>query len=392
LLKVNNLFQMGGTGSGFSERRQAHIPLLLHPDPGRALFLGLGTGITAGAATIYPELEIDAVELLPEIVEMIDRFEDENARLSGHPRVNLSVADARRFIRATDKIYDVIVADLYQPARDGSGMLYTREHFRAIRARLASGGIACQWIPLYQVDAETARLIIRTWLDVFPHTNAFLAHYNVDSPVFGLVGSAEPIVLPTDWYERRTRGTSIRDDLIEQRQAVYDGYALFGTFVATGGQLARFAGEGPLNTDDLPLVTFRAPRFIYEELTTPYARLQAVLAETDRDPASLFEAADASPFVAELRSLLEARDVYLAGAIERSRGNRDAAVREFVRSAELSPRFMTGYLTALQHAYALLDTGRPAERSRAREVLRGLRDANPGRPEAPEALRRIFGE
>ncbi|MHC5005590.1 MAG: spermidine synthase family protein, partial [Planctomycetota bacterium] len=50
LLKVNSRFFMGGTVHSFADRRQAHIPLLLHPAPRRALFLGLGSGITVGAA------------------------------------------------------------------------------------------------------------------------------------------------------------------------------------------------------------------------------------------------------------------------------------------------------------------------------------------------------
>lgn len=391
-LKVNNLFQMGGTISGFSERRQAHIPLLLHPNPERALFLGLGTGITAGAATIYPDLEIDVVELLPDIVDVIDRFESENAALSSQPAVTLSVADARRFIRATDEAYDVIVADLYQPARDGSGMLYTREHFRAIANRLKPGGIACQWVPLYQVDTETARLIIRTWLDVFPHTHAFLAHYNVNTPVFGLIGSDEPLVFQADWYQRRTGGTTIREGLFDQRQALYDSFELFGTFVASREQLESFAGPGPLNTDDLPLVTFRAPHFTYRKDVPRYARLQAILAETERDPTPLLAAGHPAAFAAELRALLEARDIFLAGAIERTRGDTAAAIRNFIRSAERSPRFVTGYLTAFQHAIELTGTGSTADRARARDILRELRVAHPTRPEAPQALRQIFGE
>ncbi|XOV76620.1 MAG: spermidine synthase [Phycisphaerales bacterium] len=390
-LKVNNLFQMGGTTSGFSERRQAHVPLLLHPKPERTLFLGVGTGITAGAATIYPDMQIDAVELLPEIVELIDQFQTENALLTSNPRVNLSIADARRFIRATDQTYDVIVADLYHPARDGSGMLYTREHFSAIADHLAPGGLACQWIPLYQLDTETARLIIRTWLEVFPNTNAFLAHYNVNTPALGLVGSTQPLTFAADWYDRRTAGTGIRNSLIQQRQALYDSFALFGTFVATREQLAKFAGPGPLNTDNRPLVTFRAPEFIYRQSISPYARLQTILAETDRDPAPLFDDS-AAPFVAELRQFLEARDVFLAGAIKQTQGDLPAAARDFVRSADLSPRFLTGYLTALQYAVSIAETGSPIDRSRARDILRDLIEANPARPEAREALRQIFGE
>ncbi|MGD1916554.1 MAG: spermidine synthase [Phycisphaerales bacterium] len=358
-LKVNNLFQMGGTTSGFSERRQAHIPLLLHPDPERALFLGLGTGITAGAATIYPNLQIDVVELVPEIVDMVDRFESENARLSTQPRVNLSVADARRFIRATNETYDAIIADLYQPARDGSGMLYTREHFQAIANRLEPGGIACQWVPLYQVDNETSKLIIRTWLDVFPNTHAFLAHYNVNTPVFGLIGSEDSLEFPADWYERRVNGTTILEGLFQQRQALYDGFALFGTFIASRAQLERFAGAGPLNTDNLPIVTFRAPHFIYDKARVPYARLQSILAETQRDPTALLAAGDPA-FVSDLRAYLQARDAFISGAIERTRGDAPGAMREFVRSAELSPQFVTGYLTAYQYATSLAQSRSPA--------------------------------
>lgn len=391
-LKVNNLFQMGGTVSGFSERRQAHLPLLLHPRPQRALFLGLGTGITAGAATIYPDLQIDAVELLPEIVEMAGWFDTENAGLGAHPRVELSVADARRFIRATDEVYDVIVADLYQPARDGSGMLYTREHFRAISNRLKPGGIACQWLPLYQLDDEMARLIVRTWLDVFPHTHAILAHYNTDTPVFGLIGSQQPLVYTEDWYERRTAGTPIRDALFQQRQAIYESFALFGTFVATREQLERFVGPGPLNTDNLPLVTYRAPKFIYQKAVPPYARLQTILAETERDPASLFSPDGSATFIDEIRAYLSARDAFLAGSIARTRGEALAGTREFVRSATLSPRFTTGYLTALQYALSLAQSASPRDRALARDILRDLRTANPSRPEAAEALRQIFGE
>ena len=63
-LKVNNKFQMGSTASSFSDLRQGHIPLLLHPHPRKALFLGLGTGTTFAAAADYPDLDADGVELI----------------------------------------------------------------------------------------------------------------------------------------------------------------------------------------------------------------------------------------------------------------------------------------------------------------------------------------
>ena len=50
--------------------------MLLHPAPRQALFLGLGTGVTASAATLDPALRVDAVELLPEVIEASAHFRD----------------------------------------------------------------------------------------------------------------------------------------------------------------------------------------------------------------------------------------------------------------------------------------------------------------------------
>ncbi|MDT8407717.1 MAG: hypothetical protein RQ715_10745, partial [Methylococcales bacterium] len=57
-LRVNNRFQMGGTVPRALriQRMQSHLPLLLHPKPEKALFLGVATGITVGAATLHPNL------------------------------------------------------------------------------------------------------------------------------------------------------------------------------------------------------------------------------------------------------------------------------------------------------------------------------------------------
>lgn len=52
-LRVNNHFQQGGTATASAARRHAHVPLL----PSRArrvLSLGIGTGVTLGAATTHP--------------------------------------------------------------------------------------------------------------------------------------------------------------------------------------------------------------------------------------------------------------------------------------------------------------------------------------------------
>jgi spermidine synthase len=50
-LEVNGHFRMGGTSSQRSDFRQALLPLLLHPHPRQALYLGVGTGTTLAGAS-----------------------------------------------------------------------------------------------------------------------------------------------------------------------------------------------------------------------------------------------------------------------------------------------------------------------------------------------------
>src|SRR6195256_2805134 len=128
-LEVNGRFRMGGTSWIRSDYRQAMLPLLLHPAPHRALFLGVGTGATLVGGSQMPGVTVQGVELSREVVELLPWFADPGAPAAA-PRV--TVADARRFIAADTTQYDVIIADLFHPALDGSGSLYTTDHFEAV--------------------------------------------------------------------------------------------------------------------------------------------------------------------------------------------------------------------------------------------------------------------
>src|SRR4030095_8350920 len=110
--------------------------------------------------------------------------------------------------------------------------------------RLERGGLFCQWLPLHQIDETTLRIIARTFTEVFPHSCAFLLHFNVDIPVLGLVGSLDPLRLTPDWLEKR-------DATAELRQA-WKGVNLdrtinlVGCFAADTGLLQRFGEGAPL--------------------------------------------------------------------------------------------------------------------------------------------------
>lgn len=386
-LQVNNHFRMGGSASMRSDHRQAHIPLLLHPDPHSALFLGLGTGATLSAAGDHPGLKVEGVELVPEVVESFPYFERTPPRLAGNPDIRIHVADARRFVRADTAPYDVIVADLYHPSVDGSGALYAREHFAAIRDRLAPDGLFCQWLPLHQLDIATLKVIVRTFLDVFPDTTAWLAQYSVETPLVALMGRRSPAAYPADWVERRVRDGALAAAL--KAVDMNGSLTLFGLHLAGPAELARFAGDAPLNTDDRPVVTAAAPGTAYAASERPADRLVALLAALHPAPETLLAGADAAT-QARLAAYWTARDGYVAMGARAlaAKGPRDVIgtlAPQLIDLVRISPDFDAAYAPVLAMARQLAVT----DPSAARRLLEALDRANPIRPEARRLLSRL---
>jgi spermidine synthase len=386
-LRVNNRFQMGGTAAADAEYRHAHIPLLLHPRPRRALFLGLGTGITVGAAGLHPDLQAAGVELVPEIVDVMPQFAPYNFMPTQQPRLKLYVADARRFVRVSEQTYDVIVADLFHPARDGAGSLYTREHFQAIRQRLAAGGLFCQWLPLHQLDEPMLRVVVRTFLEVFPNAQAYLLRFNVDVPVLGLVGELEPISYDGQWLETRVRAPALLAQL--KKLGLADSLRLFGNLVAGPKDLRDFAGPAPLNTDNQQRVLFGAPRFTYQKNRAGYGTLLGLLKQCQPNPAEVLHLGSEpgrEQFAQRLADYLIARNVYLKGLVDETTGRKTEAMNAYIESARLSQDFTSGYAQCLTIASFLAKTDPPA----ARALLQRLVDAQPARPVARELLQRLL--
>jgi spermidine synthase len=377
-LRVDNRFQMGGTGVADAEYRHAHFPLLLHPAPRRALFLGLGTGITLGASALH-EVLADGVELLPEVAAVMPQFSPYNDAVRTNERVRVCVADARRIVQAATNAYDIVVGDLFHPARDGAGSLYTLEHFKSIRQKLAPGGLFCQWLPLHQIDTEMFRVITRTFLTVFPDTQAWLLRFNVDAPVVALLGRTSPIAYSTNWLETRVESPLLAERL--QRLALGDSLRLLGNLLAGPAELESFARSARLNTDDNSAVLFGAPAFTYREDAKPYGTLLAVLNVQPANPAAVLGLDSPA-----LNSFMSARNVFLRGLIDEAEGRLDAAFARYVESARISADFTAGYARVITAATAEAK----ANPSRSRKLLEQLSEAQPSRPVAKQLLEKLF--
>jgi spermidine synthase len=383
-LHIDNRQQEGSSATLYADARQGLLPILLHPAPRRALFLGLGTGLTAKSASEDAALDVDAVELLPEVIAAADYFKSFETQ---HPRLRLLNADARRFVRASPDRYDVIVADNYHPARSGSGSLYTVEHFAAVRERLAPGGVFCQWLPLHQLDLDTLRSIVRSYLVTYPHGFAMLATNSLDTPVLGLVSRRNGERF--DPGALRVRLAAARLPRSPEESGIADDLALLGGFVAGPAALTKFAGDAPLNTDDHPVVSFSAPRITYAPDSLPRDRLVELLSRVSISPDELVAGGDES-WRRRLSAYWRARDRYL-DAGRRVRPTRQltdmlAQVQTPLLSVlEISPDFRPAYDPLLRMAAQLAADDAGA----ARALLVRLAQLQPARSEAADALREL---
>ena len=256
-LRLDNYYVLGGSAAARNERRQGLVPLLLHPRPRRAAFIGMATGITASAASALGVDETTVVELVPEVAAAARvHFGTWNGALLDRPAVRLIVEDGRRWLAATADRFDVVVSDLFIPWHAGAGNLYAREMYEAAAARLAPGGLFCQWLPLYQLTREEFDIIVRTFLAVFPHVSLWRDDFYPNRPVVALVGGGDHA--GPDLTSVGARLAALPDWAQDPLLATPHGLAML--YLGELPALREVIPPGPLNSDDRPLIEFLAPR------------------------------------------------------------------------------------------------------------------------------------
>jgi spermidine synthase len=239
------------------------LPVMLHPAPTTALVVGLGGGATPGAVARY-NVDVDVVELSAAVVAGSDFFKDINFDLLTRPNAHLHVDDGRNFMMMGRKKYDVITADIILPRHAGAGALYSKEYYELVRKSLADGGLVMQW---NGGDSMTEyKLLMRTFASVFPYVSLW-----GDGSL--MLGSMKPFTLSQSAYEaRRSRFELFNWDLPTLKRI----------YVAGEDDVRAFIGDGPILTDDKPVIEYflslpkndepgryTGPKGVFEKILTP---------------------------------------------------------------------------------------------------------------------------
>jgi spermidine synthase len=231
-------------------RSIGHLPMVLHGAPRSVLVVGMGGGATPGAVSQY-DAAVQVVELSDSVRKAAPFFAHVNYDLLNRPNVAVRVDDGRNFLALSGRRFDVITADIIQPGHAGAGHVYSREYFTLVRNSLNDNGVVLQWIghrPFIEYS-----LIMRTFLDVFPNATLW-------SDAGFMVGTKQPLQIDPSALERLRQRPETREALDAVGLKHFDDLKRW--FTAGPGEMRAFVGEGPILTDDRPLVEYhhRLPR------------------------------------------------------------------------------------------------------------------------------------
>ena len=259
----NNEFVMFNSGKADASSRGdmktqtllAHFPMLFHRDPKRVMVLGLASGITTGEILHYPVERLDIVEINEKVVKASEFFNSWNNNVLYDTRTNLIIQDGRAHLNLTDRKYNVIISEPSNPWMAGLAALFTHDFFTLVRDKLYDGGLFAQWIHSYQMDWPTFALVGRTFAQVFPNSLLIVTKPSTRGGDYLLVGFKGKDRIALNYakqkisYARHSKNVFLTDPRLLYRLIVSE-------------DLNSLFGQGPVNTDNRPLLEFAAPTLI----------------------------------------------------------------------------------------------------------------------------------
>ncbi|TFH16870.1 MAG: hypothetical protein E4H02_04450 [Lentisphaerales bacterium] len=257
-------------------RLLGHLPVMLHGQARDVLVIALGGGITAGSILCHPVERVDIVELSRVVPKATALFGAWNNQMLEDKRVNLIHDDGRNYLLTTTNMYDVITTDPLDPDDAGMTSLYSLEYYKLVRSRLRPGGVACQWL-VTRLKQEDYMMLVRTFSSVFP--SCMLWNGELSTILVGLNGdsSATYDIFAAE-FERPAVKRSLAPMGLETPEQ------LLALKLAGPGQIRRFVGEGPLNTDDRPLIEYASSLIVRQTLElVPEFRTPTERGQTDED-------------------------------------------------------------------------------------------------------------
>ncbi|MBN2525416.1 MAG: fused MFS/spermidine synthase [Deltaproteobacteria bacterium] len=308
-----------------------HLAPLMHPNPQKGMMICFGAGVAAGAAISHPLESLDIVDLSDKVWNAAGHFRYYNNDVLKDRRVRPHIEDGRQFLLRSSEQYDVMMIDSTHPKAVDSWILYTSGFYKLVNAHLDEDGIVVQWLPLHGLSENEFKIIVRTFLEVFPQMTMWV---NVGFETYGkaayvkLVGSHHPVRINFKELGRRIKEPRIARDL--KKYGMDSEWEIIDSYLCDAGIARLWVKDMPVQTDDRPFVPY----------ITKYSKGRRM------DAASLI------PLQSSIMPLLY------------NMGDQEEDIRKFVKNAQTANGFLMAGM--LDRAVETRPDGRKIQWSKAR--------------------------
>lgn len=160
----------------FPYLRYMFLSYLFRPEPEKVLIVGLGGGSMVHFLNRYdPRVEVDAVEIDPEVVRIADEYFGVRNRNKETDKVQVKIitADGLEYLKDTQSRYDVIYLDAFlKPATDNDDTgvplrLRTRDFYKRVQAKLKPDGLVVFNLHTHRGSDEDMQAIRDSFAQVY---------------------------------------------------------------------------------------------------------------------------------------------------------------------------------------------------------------------------------
>jgi len=156
-----------------------HLGKMLNPDLEKVLFVG-GGGFSGpkNFLLMYPDIQIDVVEIDPEVVDVAKNY----FGLEDDPRLTIYTEDGRKFLKNSNEKYDLIILDAYATSYVPFHLL-TDEFFQIVDTKLQPNGIVITNLlsSLVGDTSDLFRAVYKTMNNSFPNLFIFTVEHKISN-------------------------------------------------------------------------------------------------------------------------------------------------------------------------------------------------------------------
>jgi spermidine synthase len=258
VLRINGKTDASSIGDLSTQYLLAHLPMAAKPDAKNVFVLGFGSGITGGALLGHPIERLTIAENCGPVLEAGHYFREFNRGVLTNARTTIRRDDARAVLKLGKTKYDIIINEPSNPWVAGIASVFSKEFYELCAASVVDDGIVAQWFHNYEMSDYITMMVVRTFASVFPHMEIWETQHGD----LVLLGSKNAWQSNPAQYQKLFDHARVREDLAELK--ITTGVALWSKQIASQKTAFAIPGDGPIQTDDFPILEYAAPEAFFK--------------------------------------------------------------------------------------------------------------------------------